>query len=127
VGADRDLDGSVTGLLKRVDPLWWWLRENFRLPSLGVIASVIAGAGVWLFNQRGDLRGLQAQQKTLATADQVAAVQHSLDSLKTQLDDQGGRIDRLERNWDDAGRVLDQSPPPRRRLPRRPPALPTLP
>lgn len=97
--------GSVTAILKRADPVWWWLRENFKLPSLAAIASVIAGSGVWIYNQRADLHALQAQQKTLATSDQVAALQASLEAIRTQLDDHGDRLDRIERNWDDAGKV----------------------
>lgn len=105
MSAETDAAGSVTALLKRTDPLWWWLRENFKLPSLAAIASVVAGSVLWIYNQRADLRALQAQQKTLATSDQVAAVQSSLEAIRTQLDDHGDRLDRLERNWDDAGRV----------------------
>ena len=97
--------GSVTSLLRRVDPAWWWLRENFKLPSLAAIAGVIATAGLWLYHQRADLRDLQAQIKTMATSDQVNGVSESLKALSVQLDDQADRLDRLERNWDDAGRV----------------------
>jgi hypothetical protein len=101
--------GSVTSVLKRVDPAWWWLRENFKLPSLAAIASVVAGSGVWIYNQRADLHALQAQQKTLATSDQIAGLQRSLDALGDQLGAQGTRLDRLERNWDDAGRVAAET------------------
>jgi Tfp pilus assembly protein PilO len=95
--------------------MWWWLRENFKLPSLAAIASVVAGSGLWIYNQRADLHALQAQQKTLATSDQVATVQSSLEALRTQLEDQGDRLDRLERNWDDAGRVAAETRVPKRR------------
>lgn len=101
---DSDV-GSITSLLKRADPVWWWLRENFKLPSIAVILSIAGGAGAWIYTQRADLHALQAQQKTLATSDQVAGVASSLEGLRVQLEDQAGRLDRLERNWDDAGRV----------------------
>jgi len=113
-----EAEGSVTAILKRADPLWWWLRENFKLPSLISLALAIAGAGSWIYVQRSDLAGLDRQIKNLATSDQVSAVGESLKALSVQLDDQGDRLDRLERNWDDAGRVAAEFKPRRRALPR---------
>lgn len=111
MGGDRDVDaGSVTAILKRTDPLWWWLRENFKLPSLISLAVVLAGAGSWIYVQRSDLAGIETAIKGLATTAQVAA-------LGEKLDDQGDRLDRLERNWDDAGRVAAEFKPRRRPIP----------
>ncbi len=115
MSGEADAEGSVTAILKRADPLWWWLRENFKLPSLAAIASVLAGSGLWLYHQRADLRDLQAQIKTLATSDQQNGIAESLKALSVQLDDQAARLDRLERNWDDAGRVAAETAPRRPR------------
>jgi hypothetical protein len=109
VSDQAEAEGSVTAILKRADPVWWWLRENFKLPSVAAIVSVVAGSVLWIYNQRADLHALQAQQKTLATSDQVAAVQSALEAIRTQLNDHGDRLDRLERNWDDAGRVAAET------------------
>jgi DNA polymerase III epsilon subunit-like protein len=107
----RETDpGSVTSLLRRADPVWWWLRENFKLPSLAAIASVLAGAGVWLYNQRADVHGLEAQLKTLATSDQVAAVQRDVAGMRSDINDHDSRIDRIERYLDQAHAVAQERP-----------------
>lgn len=113
--SDSDV-GSITSLLKRADPVWWWLRENFKLPSLAAIAGIVATAGLWLYNQRADLHAMQSQLQTLATSDQVAALDRSLVGIRADLDDHAGRIDRIERYLDQAHAVALERP----RRPRRP-------
>lgn len=101
-----EAEGSVTAILKRADPLWWWLRENFKLPSLVAIAALVAGAAGWIWLQSHRLDQLADLQKsTAAVTDELKSVGESLKALSVQLEDQGDRLDRLERNWDDAGRV----------------------
>lgn len=116
--ANDHAEGPLTRRLRRLDPTWWWLRENFKLPSLATIAGVLASAGVWIWSQHTALERLAGKLDGLATADQVAALAGSVNVLRAQVGDQGDRLDRLERNWDDAGRVLDQYPA-RRRTPKR--------
>jgi hypothetical protein len=106
-------DGPLTRRLRRLDPTWWWIRENFKLPSLGAIAGVLATGGVWIWHQHTDLVALEEQLKGLATADQVRELAAHVDRLGDQLGDQGDRIERLEVNWD---RVTEVAEIPVRRL-----------
>jgi hypothetical protein len=51
--------GSVTSLLKRADPAWWWIRENFKLPSVLTIAGMLVSGGAWLWTQHSNVRDLE--------------------------------------------------------------------
>ena len=108
-------EGPLTRRLRRLDPAWWWLRENFKLPSLGAIAGILATAGVWIWHQHTDLVGLEVQLKGLATADQIRELAGRLDRLADHLDDQDSRLGRLEANWDQASGVAAHFQVPRKR------------
>ncbi|MGH8210659.1 MAG: hypothetical protein ACREU6_13905 [Steroidobacteraceae bacterium] len=107
---------SVTGVLKRSDPVWWWLRENFRLPSLIAIATcVLTGAG-WVYVQHLDLDQLKQHDpgpKLEAIAGQLSAVMQSQSAMQQRLEDFGERIDRQERKWERVESVAEAPLPAR--------------
>ena len=110
MSGEADL-GSVTSLLKRVDPAWWWLRANFKLPSLAVIASLVACAGGWLLHEHLAL-GELAKRPDLGP--QIAGLAARLDADEKAWADHNGRIEALER-WQDRVTNVAESPPRRRR------------
>jgi len=106
---------GATAVLKKWAPVWWWLRENFKLPSVGAIAGILASATVWIWHQHTDLVGLEGQLKGLATADQIRELAGRLDRFADHLDDQDNRLGRLEDNWDHASGVAADFRVPRKR------------
>lgn len=93
-------DGGATGILKRQAPLWWWLRENFKLPAIGTLAGCIVTAGVWIGSQHADLQQLKKQGPALERIEaQLSEVLQSQSAMKQQLADFGERIDRQDQKW----------------------------
>jgi hypothetical protein len=96
-------DPGATGILKRQAPLWWWLRENFKLPALGAIAGCILSAGAWLWSQHVDLEQLKNRddpKPALARIEaQLSEVLQAQSAMKQQLADFGERIDRQDQKW----------------------------
>jgi hypothetical protein len=123
VDGDRALDpgadpGSVTGVLKRVDPVWWWLRENFRLPSLVAIALSIATSAAWIYSQHLDLEQLKKHDpgpKLEEIAGQLSAVLQAQSAMQQRIEDFGERIDRQESRWERVDEVAEAMPAPTRR------------
>jgi hypothetical protein len=115
VSSEAPEDLGTTAILKGRAPLWWWLRENFKLPSLGAIAGILVSATVWIWHQHTDLVGLEGQLKGLATADQIRELAGRLDRLTDHLDDQDNRLERLEANWDHASGIAADFRVPRKR------------
>lgn len=112
---DTEADpGSVTSLLKRVDPAWWWLRENFKIPSVLTIVGIIGAAGGWLLHEHLVLVKL-SERPDLAPA--MAGLATRLDADEKAWADHNGRIEGLER-WQDRVTNVAESPP-RRRTPKR--------
>jgi hypothetical protein len=117
---DRDAEEfSVTAILKRSDPLWWWLRENFRLPSLIAIATCVLTATAWIYTQHLDLRLLKEHDpgpKLEEIAGQLSAVLQAQSAMQQRLEDFGQRVDRQEHKWE---RVEEVAAAPIARLPTR--------
>lgn len=113
---------SVTAVLKRGAPAWWWLRENFRPPSIAAIAGVVVTAGGWIWHEHAALEELGEHQKGLATSAQVAELKSSLDAIRTALEDHGDRIARIERYLDGAHQIALEPPKRPRRRPPPPPS-----
>ena len=110
--ADRRHDpGPLTRRLRRLDPTWWWLRENFKLPSLGAIGALVLSAGGWIWSQHMALEHLAGKLEGLATAAQVQELAGKLEVLRSQGDDQDERLGRLEQQWDRVTRVADEPIP----------------
>jgi len=95
-GADH-ADGPLTRRLRKLDPTWWWLRENFKLPSVGVIAGLLLGGGGWLLHEHLALEEL-ARRPDLGP--QLAGLAARLDADERAWADHSGRIAGLER-WED--------------------------
>jgi len=94
---------SVTAILKASDPLWWWLRENFRLPSIVALLTCFATAAGWIYTQHLDLRLLKEHDprpKLEEIAGQLSAVLQAQSAMQQRLEDFGERIDRQERKWE---------------------------
>lgn len=111
---------SVTAILKATDPAWWWLRENFKLPSVVAIAVCVATAGAWIYTQHLDLEQLKKHDpgpKLEAIAEQLSAVLQAQSAMQQRLEDFGERIDRQEARWDRVDQVA-QAEPARSRHPR---------
>lgn len=94
--------GSVTSLLKRTDPLWWWLRENFKLPSLLTIGGLLVSGGAWLWTEHAALRDLQGR----VAAIKVGALDARLNTLELhqavlapRLNEFDRRIGAQEHEW----------------------------
>jgi hypothetical protein len=123
VAGDRALDpgddpGSVTGVLKRKDPVWWWLRENFRLPSLVAIAGCLVTSAAWIYSQHLDLDQLKKHDpgpKLEEIAGQLSAVLQAQSAMQQRLEDFGDRIDRQERRWERVDQVAEATPRKRTR------------
>ena len=106
---------SVTSRLKVADPLWWWLRENFKLPSLITIALSLATSAAWLYTQHADLAQFKAHDpgpQLEAIASKLSAVLQAQSAMQQRLDDFSQRIDSQERRWEHVESVADT--PPRR-------------
>lgn len=116
---------SVTAVLKAADPLWWWLRENFKLPSVLALVGCLVTAGGWIYTQHQDLEQLKKHDpgpKLEEIAGQLSAVLQAQSAMQQRLEDFGDRIDRQERRWERVDQVADQAgSPPRRRLKKPPP------
>lgn len=109
------MEPSVTSRLKVADPLWWWLRENFKLPSLITIAGCLLTSAAWLYTQHADLVQLKAHDpgpELKAIAEQLAAVLRSQSAMQQRLDDFALRIDAQERRWERVESIAET--PPRR-------------
>jgi hypothetical protein len=106
-------EGPLTRRLRRLDPTWWWLRENFKLPSVSALAGVILAAGTWIWQQHSELVELGRKIDKLATSAEVAALDSHVDVLEAELGDQGDRLSRVEANWDRVQGVADEPPHPR--------------
>ena len=116
---------SVTSILRRSDPLWWWLRENFKLPSLLALLACVATSAGWIYTQHLDLRLLKEHDpgpKLQEIAGQLSEVLQAQSGMRQRLEDFGDRIDRQERKWERVEAVAAAPPPepPRKaRYPRR--------
>jgi hypothetical protein len=109
-------DGSVTSRLRAVDPVWWWVRENFKLPSLLTIAGCVLTAAAWLYMQHVDLVELKKHDpgpKLESIAAQLTAVLQAQSAMQQRLNDFADRIDEQERRWERAEQIA--SAPPRHR------------
>jgi hypothetical protein len=121
VDGDRALEqatdpGSITGVLRRVDPVWWWLRENFRLPSLVAIAGCLLTSAAWIYSQHMDLEQLKKHDpgpQLAAIATQLSAVLQAQSAMQQRLEDFGERIDRQEARWDRVDQIATEPPRPR--------------
>lgn len=108
---------SVTSRLKVADPLWWWLRENFKLPSIITIAGCLITSAAWLYTQHADLVQLKAHDpgpQLEAIAGKLSAVLQAQSAMQQRLDDFADRIDSQERRWERVESIA-AAPPPRRR------------
>lgn len=108
-----DQQGSITGVLRRVDPVWWWLRENFRLPSLVAIAGCVVTSAAWIYSQHLDLDQLKKHDpgpKLEEIAGQLSAVLQAQSAMVQRLQDFGDRIDRQEARWDRVDQVAEANP-----------------
>jgi hypothetical protein len=96
-------DPGATGILKRKAPLWWWLRENFKLPAIGAIAGCIVSAGAWIWSQHADLEQLKGREDPKPALERIDAklseVLQAQSGMKEQLADFGKRIDRQDQKW----------------------------
>lgn len=109
---------SVTAILKATDPAWWWLRENFKLPSLVAIAVCIATSAAWIYAQHLDLQQLKTHDpgpKLEAIAAQLSEVLQAQSAMQQRLEDFGQRIDRQEARWERVDQVAQADPLPSRR------------
>lgn len=109
---------SITAILKATDPAWWWLRENFKLPSLVAIAACVATAAAWIYSQHLDLEQLKKHDpgpKLEEIAGQLSAVLQAESAMKARLEDFGERIDRQEARWERVDQVAETMPAPPRR------------
>jgi hypothetical protein len=110
--------GSITGALRRIDPVWWWLRENFRLPSLVAIAGCVVTSAAWIYSQHLDLEQLKKHDpsaKLEEIAGQLSAVLQAQSAMQQRLEDFGDRIDRQEARWDRVDQVAEATPHKRTR------------
>ena len=107
---------SLTARLKRADPLWWWLRENFRLPSIVVILACAGSSWAWLYSQHSDLVALKRRDPTRqleAIAGQLSTVLQKQSAMNQRLEDFSQRIEAQERRWEHV-EVVAESPHRRR-------------
>ena len=104
---------SVTARLRRVDPVWYWLRENFRLPSVFAIAACLATSAAWLYTQHTDLVQLKAHDPG-PQLDQIAArlsaVLQAQAVMQQRLDDFAQRLDDQARRWERVDEIADAPP-----------------
>lgn len=108
---------AVTSLLKRYDPLWWWLRENFKLPSIITIAGCLLTSAAWLYTQHTDLTLQQKRdpEPHLQVIEaQLSEVLQAQSAMKQQLADFGQRIDRQDQKWQRAEEAAEIRIPGRR-------------
>lgn len=104
---------SVTARLKRADPAWWWLRENFKLPAVLTIAGCVLSSGAWLWTQHTDLVELKSHDpgpKLEAIAGELAELLRTQAVMQQRLEDFAQRIDAQERRWEHVEEVADAPP-----------------
>lgn len=112
-GETEEHTHSVTATLKAADPVWWWLRENFRLPSLVAIAGCLVTSAAWIYSQHLDLEQLKKHDpgpKLEAIAEQLSQVLQAQSAMQQRLEDFGQRIDRQEARWDRVDQVAQAEP-----------------
>jgi hypothetical protein len=117
-GETEEHGHSVTAILKATDPAWWWLRENFRLPSLVAIAGCMVTSAAWIYSQHLDLQQLKKHDpgpKLEEIAGQLSAVLQAQSAMQQRLEDFGERIDRQERRWERVDEVAEATPRKRTR------------
>ncbi len=108
---------SLTALLKATDPVWWWLRENFKLPSLVAIAGCLVSSAGWIFSQHLDLRLLKEHDpgpKLEQIAGQLSQVLQAQSAMQQRLEDFGQRIDRQDQKWQRVEEAAEMPIPGRR-------------
>lgn len=120
-----DASHSITAILKATDPAWWWLRENFKLPSLVAITGCLLTSAAWIYSQHLDLDQLKKHDpgpKLEEIAGRLSEVLQAQSAMQQRLEDFGERIDRQERRWERVDQVADATPAlgrrPRRAAPR---------
>ncbi len=101
---------SVTGLMKFRAPAWWWLRDNFKLPSVLTLLGLVAGSGGFLWHQHTAIVKLEERPDL---GPQINGLAARLDADEKSWADHNGRIQSLER-WQDRVTNLAESPPRRR-------------
>lgn len=114
-----DADQGATAIMRRVAPVWWWLRENFKWPAVVTIAGMLVTSGGFLLSQHLAI---------IRLSDQVAAIPRpppvDLSGITARLDgierwraaaeahnsDQDGHISSLESVVYRATAVADSTP-----------------
>jgi hypothetical protein len=108
----RDLEGTATVVLKRAAPAWYWLRKNFSLASVLTIAGIVGGAGGYIIHLQTRVVIVERDVRTIK---EIVPSSAAIATLTSQVQEQGERIARLEKNWDDAAQSAGSAPYPTHR------------
>jgi hypothetical protein len=100
---------SPTEQFRAYSPHWAWLRENFTLPSVLAMASVISGAAYYCISLSNEV---QAESREIGQVSKdisdvkgiVQPLSGSLADIARGQRDQGERLSRLEEDYDVAYR-----------------------
>lgn len=93
---------------------WVWIRKQFSPASIGVIISIVIGAGGYILHLRETILAVTTRVVVLETevvpaigqADHTALMDGRLKALDEEVKDMHDRIGRLEQNWDRASDVV---------------------
>lgn len=104
---------DLTEKFRLAAPHWAWLRENFTLPSLLALGSVISGAAWYCISLSMQMQEIQYREQrdvsqiTQAVGDVksiVSSLPESIAEIRRGQVDQGDRLTRLEGDYDVAYR-----------------------
>lgn len=103
---------TTTVTLRRIAPVWAWLRENFKLPAVLTILLIIGGWVVDRFTLSARVTVLEEHWHII---ERVVPDQAEHAALKERVDGIDERLGRVEKNWDDASKAADLPPSRRHR------------
>lgn len=115
---------DLTEKFRIASPHWAWVRENFTMPSLLAMGSVVSGAAWYCISLSMQMQEIQYKEQrdvsqiTQAVGDVKQIVQslpESIAEIRRGQVDQGDRLTRLEGDYDVAYREAAK-PIPRKRF-----------
>lgn len=106
----RPADDSPTMVLKRAAPAWYWVRKNFSLASVLTILGILGTGGAYVISLKTRVVVIEREVRDIK---EVVPASAAVATLAAQVEDHKGRIERLEKNWDDARETAGLAPYPR--------------
>jgi hypothetical protein len=108
----KENDDTATTILKRTTPVWWWLRKNFSMPAIVTLLGVAASSAAYIVSLKTRVVVLEHEVTHIV---EIVPNTAEIATLKSEVEEHGERLNRLESNYDYAASHAGDAPTTRRK------------